>query len=84
MIWKWGTAQIWTRDLLVYYTGDFTAKPKQPRFKLRQWVKIILTNKPGKHNYKPKIWFENEVLPGFEPGISCLLDRRFNRYHIAM
>ena len=41
---------------------------KQTGLKSRQWV-----------NYKTEEWFENEALPGFEPGISCLLDRRFNR-----
>ena len=34
----------------VYYTGALTAKP-QSHFKIRQWVKIILKNKQGKHNY---------------------------------
>ena len=29
----------------------------------RQWMEIILTNKPGKHNYQTKVWFKMRHCP---------------------
>ena len=78
MIWKWGTARIWTRDLPFIRQALLPLSHSTTSVR-RQWMEIILTNKPGKHNYKQKYDLKMRRLPGFEPGISCLLDRRFDR-----
>ena len=37
-------------------------------FKIRQWVKIILKNKQGKHNYKPKNDLKMRHCPDLKQG----------------
>ena len=49
-----------------------------------QWIleNQFSTNR-GNHNNSPTNDGENQALPGFAPGFSCLLDRRFYRYATA-
>ena len=51
----------------VYWKAALTAKP-QRHVKCRQWVKIILKNKQGKHNYKPKNDLKMRQCPDLNQG----------------
>lgn len=44
---------------------------------LRDWTLLNLET-PGRIKLVEEVNIKEKALPGFEPGISCLLDRRFN------